>query len=83
MTDPIQEEYRRKMNDLARTLDVYFNGDSNPKRLFFTLLVGEFGKMDGGRVNYISNGKREDMNASIRELLARWEGRYSEEGTEQ
>ena len=83
MTDPIQEKHRVMMNELAATLDELFNGKAKPRRIFFTLLVGEFGKMEGGRINYISNGNREDMSASIRELLARWEGRYREEGTEQ
>jgi hypothetical protein len=83
MTDPIQENHRAMMNNLAAVLDEIFNGKAKQRRIFFTLLVGEFGKMEGGRINYISNGNREDMSASIRELLARWEGRYREEGTEQ
>lgn len=81
MTAPIQEQYRRQMNKLARTIDEYFNGRRKPGRtpkVGFILLTAEFGKIDGGRVNYISNGEREDMIAMLREYLARVEGRYSE-----
>jgi hypothetical protein len=41
-------------------------------------LTAEFGKIEGGRVNYISNGNREDMLAMMREYLARAEGRYQD-----
>ena len=81
MTDPIQSKYRRAMNNLARVIDVALNGKRKPNRkptVGFILLTAEFGKIDGGRVNYISNGDREDMIAMLREYLARVEGRYSE-----
>lgn len=81
MTAPIQEQYRRQMNKLARTIDEYFNGRRKPgrkPRVGFILLTAEFGKIDGGRVNYISNGERADMIAMLREYLARVEGRYSD-----
>lgn len=77
MGDPIQPEFHAMMNDVARALDRFFNGDG-PRRVGFILLTAEFGKIDGGRVNYISNGNREDMIAMLREYLARAEGRYQE-----
>ena len=87
MTAPIQERYRSQMNKLARTIDEYFNGRRKAVRkrnVGFILLTAEFGKIDGGRVNYISNGEREDMLAMMREYLARAEGRYSDgTGTQQ
>lgn len=79
MTAPIQAAYRQQLNDLAKAIDVILNGDERPKRLGFCLLMAEFGKIDGGRVNYISNGDRADMIAMVKEWLARAEGRYSEQ----
>lgn len=81
---PIQEKFRKQMNRLAQVIDEFFNGKSKPNRkrtVGFILLTAEFGKIDGGRVNYISNGEREDMIAMMREYLARVKGRYSD-GTE-
>lgn len=87
MSAPIQEQYRRQMNKLARTIDEYFNGKRKPgkeRKVGFILLTAEFGKIDGGRVNYISNGDRETMITMLREYLARVEGRYSDgPGTKQ
>ena len=39
------------------------------------LLVTPFDAPVGGRVNYISNGKREDIVTLMREVIARFEGR--------
>lgn len=78
---PIQEQYRKQMNRLAKLIDEFFNGRRKPNRkptVGFILLTAEFGKIEGGKVNYISNGNREDMIAMMREYLARAEGRYSE-----
>ncbi|WP_235890534.1 hypothetical protein [Martelella alba] len=69
------------MNELARRVDEWFNGPRLPgvkRGVGFVLLVAEFGKIDGGRVNYISNGSREDMVAMLREYLARLEGRAAD-----
>lgn len=75
--DPVAERYRKKMNQLARRLDREFNGPAKGKdrKIGFILLMAEFGKIEDGRVNYISNGEREDMIAMLREYLARIEGR--------
>ncbi|MDI3335847.1 hypothetical protein QKW60_05480 [Defluviimonas aestuarii] len=84
MVAPIQERYRQAMNKLARAIDEGLNGKRRPGRkptVGFVLLTAEFGKIEGGRVNYISNGEREDMIAMLREYLARLEGRYSEPPT--
>jgi len=77
---PIQHPYRAMLNAIARGIDSSLNGEDRPKRVGFVLLVAEFGKIDGGRVNYISNGERADMIAMMKEWLARAEGRYAEEG---
>ncbi|SDI96541.1 hypothetical protein [Salipiger marinus] len=81
MTDPIQKEYRQAMNGIARWIDQRLNGRRKAglkPKVGFILLTAEFGKIEGGRVNYISNGEREDMIAMLREYLARVEGRYAE-----
>ncbi len=78
MPEPIQAEYRAQMNELAHAIDEWLNGPKRPgiaPKLGFILLVSEFGKIDDGRVNYISNGERKDMLAMLREYLARAEGR--------
>ena len=76
---PIQEEQRVTMNALAHTLDEIFNPTKLPglprtKKVGFVLLTAYFGQIEDGRVNYISNGEREDMVAMLKELLARFEG---------
>lgn len=39
------------------------------------LLVAPFGAPPGARVNYIGNGKREDIVTMMKEVIARFEGR--------
>lgn len=81
MSDPIPERYRARMNQLAKKIDRDLNGTAKPKQIGFILLMAEFGQIDNGRVNYISNGNREEMVAMLREYLARVEGRYVEPNT--
>lgn len=59
---------------LARGLDKILNGDltGEDRKVGFTLLLFNFG--DEGRVNYVSNADRADMIATMKTLLARWEG---------
>lgn len=80
MVAPIQPDAHKPMNKLARDIDRGLNGKAkgSAKRYGFILLVAEFGKIEGGRVNYISNGEREDMIAMLREYLGRVEGRYQD-----
>lgn len=86
MADQIQGEMILPMNHLAEALDELLNGVAPPppqtwnKRWGFVLLTAEFGAIQDGRVNYISNGEREDMVALLRELLARFEGQPFQEG---
>lgn len=75
----IQEEQRAVMNALASGLDDILNPPPLPglprqKKIGFVLLTAYFGQIENGRVNYISNGEREDMVAMLKELLARFEG---------
>jgi pimeloyl-CoA synthetase len=76
----IEPEHRATMNAIASVLDDHFNGDVRPKKIGFVLLMAEFGKMEGGRVNFISNANRNDTIAMLKEWLARAEGRYQTDG---
>lgn len=80
---PIIAEQRERMSLLARALDEQFNGDlrGHDRKVAFVLLTAKFGDFDGtGRVNYISNGERADIITMMKELIARFEGRYDEKG---
>ena len=81
---PIPEEYRANMNALAKTLDAFFNGDGE-RKVGFALLTYNFGDdiQSTGRINYIGNGARADVLVALKELVARWEGRYAEPGGKQ
>lgn len=61
--DPIQAKHREKMLALARVLGEEFDGYG------FTLLVFDFG--DKGRMNYVSNARREDVLAAMQEFIAK------------
>ena len=63
---------------LALGLDKALNGGRQPKPIAFCLLVTEFGKIEGGKVSFVSNADRADMIAMVKEWLARTEGRYQE-----
>lgn len=69
------------MQDLGRVIDAFFNGEGTPpgqKKWGFALLVFKFGQGDDHRSNYISNSNREDMLATMKEFIARAEGRHVE-----
>ncbi|HEY1897027.1 MAG TPA: hypothetical protein VGG62_12170 [Terracidiphilus sp.] len=42
----------------------------------FALFIFDFG--DGGRINYISNAERADMIATLKEFIAKSEGRFDD-----
>jgi hypothetical protein len=70
--EQIQGKFREQMNVIAEVLDETFNGDG-PKQVGFALLTYEFDGPKDGRVNYIGNGKREDVLKALKELIGRWE----------
>lgn len=76
MSAPIDDRYHAAMNRVAQVLDTQFNPVKGVKTIGFVLLISEFGKIEDGRVNYISNGERADMIAMMKEYIARHEGRY-------
>ena len=79
---PIEEEHRAMLNALAKGIDRVLNDGEEPKKLGFALLIYNFGEdLTGtGRINYIGNGERGQVLAALKELVARWEGRYAEPG---
>lgn len=79
MADPVDPKYRELLNATAKGLDDIFNGEEKPRRIGFALFIFEFGKVEGGRVNYVSNAERAEMLVAVREWLARAEGRVVEE----
>ena len=72
-------------NQIAKSLDTVLNGEAkgHDRQIGFALLWFEFGKTEGGQVNYVSNASREDMLVAVREWLARAEGRIIETDTRQ
>lgn len=78
MGPPIEDKYHEQMNRLAGILDKYFNDNPEDKKIMFCVLVAEADNYGGGRVNYISNAKRDDMIAVMKEYIARVEGRYTD-----
>jgi hypothetical protein len=74
----VTDKSRDIMQAIATGLDDALNGAARPKRVAFVVLTSNFGEIDGGRVNYVSNAERDDITAMLKELLARWEGKYDE-----
>jgi hypothetical protein len=61
--EPIEERHSDLMNALAFALREILPG------LGFTLLVFDFNRIEGGRMNYISNANRADMMKAMREFV--------------
>lgn len=79
---PIDEAYLQLMNQLAKFLDVAFNGKETGKnrQTGFVLLVFPFGDNEG-RCNFISNGAdRKEVVVLFKEMIARFEGQPEMEG---
>lgn len=76
MADSIEQKYHALMNGLAHAIDELLNEGrpADSPAIVFTLLVAESGNSEDGRVNYISNGNREDMLSMLQEFLARVKG---------
>lgn len=79
---PIEPNFHKAMNEVARGLDRIFNGDAHgaDRKTGFVLLVFPF-KDHEGRCNYISNGAdRRDIVVLFREQIKRFEGQPEIEG---
>lgn len=71
---PIEPEYRKSMEAVAKAIDQVFNGDTRgaERKVGFVLLLFEYGETKG-RANYISNGAdRKDIVALFREQIKRF-----------
>lgn len=82
MTDkwqPIQEEYKEALYKLGKTIDRQLNPDwlKTPETCWI-IIMSPFG--DGGRVNYLSNGRREDMIKTMENLLENMKKGVLDEG---
>lgn len=67
--DPIREEHRVAMNDIAKQIDRALRDNGLKGKVGFALLVFDFG--GGGFMNYISNADRDDMLRAMGEFIAR------------
>jgi hypothetical protein len=85
---PIQDEYKKKMEQVARDLDRVFNGlrRGNARKVGFVVMVFPFNddqhvKIDDARCNYISNGAdRHDVVVLMKVMIKRFEGQPHLEG---
>jgi hypothetical protein len=70
--DPIRPELRRIMNSVGHILDETFKQFGN---FGFTLMVYDFNKEEQGPpygfMNYISNGRREDVVKALQEFITK------------
>ena len=75
---PVQEEYRQSMMAVMQAVDEVFNGEAaqdGEREVGVVMLVFPYGKADGARCNFISNGAdRKDLVSLFREMAARFEG---------
>lgn len=79
---PIQEKYRETMRALAQALDDVLNPGlkGEDRKVGFMLLMFDFGETPtSDRINYISNSERADAINSMKEFIARAEGRISDQ----
>lgn len=80
---PIAPEHVLIMNEIARALDDLLNGDhckAEDKKVWFFLACGNFND-PADRFNYISNADKLDVRATLKDVLARLEGRLGEAGS--
>lgn len=86
MTPEETEASRTAMRALADVVDGILNGKGTPrheKQFGFAVLVYPFDQLNRMHINYIGNGKRDDVLTAIKELAARWEGRTQTTETRQ
>jgi hypothetical protein len=82
---PIEPRVRAQANAIASTLDDFLNGEKQPgkareRKYGFGVLIFEFGKIERGRMNWISNAERADMIVALKEMVAQLEGRVQAKG---
>lgn len=81
MAEPIEEKHSQVMKALAEGIDTVLNGRRDTRKdekraTGFMLFVYDFNEgPKAGRMNYISNANRLDMNVAVKEMAAHFEGR--------
>lgn len=78
---PIQPQVAAQMNAFGAILDELLNGNKKglDREWGWALMVFPFGAGDDHRSNYISNANRDDMISTMKEFIARAEGRMTHE----
>lgn len=67
---PIEPKYLAQMQDIGRLITKALNPSGVKKdKVGFALLVFDLGS-DKGRMNYLSNAKREDMVVALKEFIS-------------
>lgn len=79
---PVQPEYVEAMTRVSHVIDEFFNGGAkgDDKKVGFVLMVFPF-EDHGGRTNYMSNAKREDVVIMLKHQIKRFEGQPDLKGT--
>ena len=79
---PIEEKYHAQMTAIMRTLDEFVNGDERPRKTGIVIMMFDYGDVEGGRTNYMSNGAdRRDIVTLMKEMIARFEGQPEMRGS--
>lgn len=68
-----RDETTHMMQAIAKGVDRILNGEDQPKRNAFVLLVMPFNGPPGARTNYVSNADRDDIVAMMKEVVDRFE----------
>ena len=68
-------DWQNNMQALAQGLDDVLDG------LGFALLVFDRNRIERGHMNWVSNGRREDMVVALKEMVAQLEGRAGGSGS--
>lgn len=76
---PVDEAYKAQMSAIMHAIDDFLNPDKESRNVGFALLMFPFGEKPNGRINYMSNGCREDMISALKELVANFESRVLKE----
>ena len=74
---PIELDMEDVMREIGHLLGLAIR--ESGENYGFALFVFPFGQGDGHRISYISNAQRADMLATLKEFIARAEGRYAEQ----
>ena len=75
---PVEREFVDKMKAVMQTIDHFFNGEDEPKKIGIILMVFPFDS--DGRCNYMSNANRDDVVVMLKEQIKRFEGQPEMKG---